>query len=65
METCTQTGILAPVVGIIGSLQALEAMKLIMGVGESLIGQLLLIDALNMEFNQMKLVKNPTCPTCG
>ncbi|RKZ42263.1 MAG: molybdopterin-synthase adenylyltransferase MoeB [Gammaproteobacteria bacterium] len=65
VETCTQTGILAPVVGIIGSLQALEAMKLIMGVGESLIGQLLLIDALNMEFNQMKLVKNPTCPTCG
>jgi len=65
VETCTQTGILAPVVGIIGSLQALEAMKLIMGVGEGLIGQLLLIDALNMEFNQIKLVKNPTCPTCG
>jgi molybdopterin-synthase adenylyltransferase len=63
-ETCTQTGILAPVVGIIGSLQALEAMKLIMGVGETLTGWLLLIDALNMEFSRVKLVKNPACPIC-
>ena len=58
-ETCTQTGILAPVVGVIGSLQALEAMKLIMGVGKTLMGELLLFDALHQEFVQVKLTKNP------
>ncbi len=63
-ETCSQTGILAPIVGIIGSLQALEAMKVIMEVGETLNGELLLIDALNMEFNRVKLVKNQDCPVC-
>jgi len=63
-ETCSQTGILAPIVGIIGSLQALEAMKVIMDVGETLTGELLLIDALNMEFNRVKLVKNQACPVC-
>ncbi len=63
-ETCTQTGILAPIVGIIGSLQALEAMKLIMNVGKTLTGQLLLFDALNMEINTIKLLKNPNCPVC-
>ncbi len=62
VETCTQTGVLAPLVGIIGSLQALEAMKVIMGVGDVLTGELLLIDGLNMEFNRVKLVKNRTCP---
>ncbi|KHD08075.1 molybdopterin-synthase adenylyltransferase [Candidatus Thiomargarita nelsonii] len=63
-ETCSQTGILAPIVGIIGSLQALEAMKVIMDVGDTLNGELLLIDALNMEFNRVKLVKNKGCPVC-
>jgi len=63
-ETCSQTGILAPIVGIIGSLQALEAMKVIMEVGETLNGELLLIDALNMEFNRVKLLKNKGCPVC-
>jgi adenylyltransferase/sulfurtransferase len=64
VETCTQTGILAPVVGIIGSLQALEAMKLIMGIGKTLTGQLLFIDALNMEFNTIKVHRSPACPVC-
>jgi len=64
VETCTQTGILAPVVGVIGSLQALEAMKLIMGVGKTLMGELLLFDALHQEFVQVKLTKNPKCPVC-
>jgi len=63
-ETCTQTGILAPLVGIIGSLQALEAMKLIMEVGEILNGWLLLLDVFNMEFSRVKLKKNPDCPVC-
>ncbi len=65
VETCTQTGILAPLVGMMGSFQALEAMKVIMGVGEILTGELLLIDVLNMEFNRVKLVKNRTCPVCS
>ncbi|RKZ78210.1 MAG: molybdopterin-synthase adenylyltransferase MoeB [Candidatus Parabeggiatoa sp. nov. 1] len=64
VETCAQTGILAPMVGIIGSLQALEAMKLIMKVGETLTGWVLLLDGFNMEFNHIKLVKNPDCPVC-
>jgi molybdopterin-synthase adenylyltransferase len=64
VETCTQTGILAPVVGVIGSLQALEAMKLIMGVGKTLFGELLLFDALHQEFMSVKLTKNPKCPVC-
>ncbi|MCK5877435.1 MAG: molybdopterin-synthase adenylyltransferase MoeB [Candidatus Marithrix sp.] len=63
-ETCSQTGILAPMVGLIGSLQALEAMKIIMGVGKVLAGKLLLIDGLSMEINQLKLNKDSACPTC-
>jgi len=43
----------------------MEAMKLIMGIGETLTGRLLLIDGLSMEWNSMKLRKNPNCPTCG
>lgn len=64
VETCTETGILAPMVGIIGSLQALEAMKFIIGIGNNLIGQLLLIDGITMEFQTIKVKKNPNCPTC-
>ncbi|MBE9563257.1 MAG: molybdopterin-synthase adenylyltransferase MoeB [Proteobacteria bacterium] len=63
-ETCSQTGILAPMVGLIGSLQALEAIKIIIGVGKTLAGQLLLIDGLSMEINQLKLTKNSACPVC-
>ncbi len=64
VETCTDTGILAPMVGIIGSLQALEAMKIIIGIGNNLIGQLLLIDGITMDFQTIKVKKNPKCPTC-
>lgn len=63
-ETCSQTGILAPMVGLIGSLQALEAMKIIMAVGTNLAGQLLLIDGLSMEINRLKLTKNLNCSVC-
>ena len=63
-ETCSQTGILAPLVGIIGSLQALEAMKLIMNIGKTLTGEVLLLDGLTMEINRIKLTKNPNCPIC-
>ncbi|MCK5718496.1 MAG: molybdopterin-synthase adenylyltransferase MoeB [Thiomargarita sp.] len=63
-ETCTQTGILAPVVGMLGSLQALEAIKIITKVGTTLIGKLLLIDGLSMEITQIKLPKKLNCPVC-
>lgn len=62
---CATNGVIAPITGIIGSIQALEAVKLIMAIGETLTGRLLLIDGLTMAINTMKLRKNPNCPTCG
>jgi len=64
-ETCTANGVIAPLLGVIGSLQALEAMKLIMGIGESLKGRLLLLDAMRMEWHTAKLPRDPDCPVCG
>ncbi len=64
-QTCATNGVIAPITGIIGSVQALEAMKLIMNIGETLTGRLLLLDGYTMECNTMKLRKNPNCPTCG
>jgi len=64
-ETCSANGILAPVVGMIGSLQATEAIKLISGAGEPLFGRLLLLDALSMEWRTIKLRADPACPVCG
>jgi molybdopterin/thiamine biosynthesis adenylyltransferase len=64
-ETCVRNGVIAPLPGIIGSMQALEAIKLILGIGVSLRGRLLLLDALGMEWSRMHLKKNPQCPTCG
>ena len=51
--------------GIIGSIQAMETIKLILGVGEPLIGRLLLFDALKLQFRELKLAKDPDCPVCG
>jgi len=62
---CSTNGVIAPITGIIGSIQALEAIKLIMAIGETLTGRLVLIDGLTMTINTMKLRKNPNCPTCG
>ena len=64
-ETCSETGIFSPVVGIIGSMQALEAMKLICHIGETLIGKTLVFDALYAEWQTIKLNKNPQCPVCA
>lgn len=64
-ETCAQTGVLAPVVGVIGSIQAVEAIKVLTGIGETLDGRLLLLDALRMEWRMMKVRRNPACPVCG
>ncbi|BCG65440.1 MAG: molybdopterin-synthase adenylyltransferase [Methyloprofundus sp.] len=65
LQNCATNGVLSPVTGIIGSIQALEAMKLVMGIGETLTGRLLLLDGLTMEWQSMKLKKNKTCPTCS
>ena len=64
MENCATNGVIAPITGIVGSIQAMEAMKLIMNIGESLTGRLLLLDGLSMQWNEMKLKKNINCPTC-
>lgn len=64
MQNCATNGVFSPVTGIIGSIQAMEAMKLIIGIGESLTGRLLLLDGLSMQWNEMKLAKNKNCPTC-
>ena len=64
-ETCAQSGVIAPLLGIIGSVQAIEAMKLIMGIGTTLSGRLLLLDALHMEWHSVQIRKNPDCPVCS
>lgn len=64
-ETCSETGVLAPLPGIFGAMQATEALKLIAGFGESLMGRLLLLDAARMEWRCVKLRKDPQCPACG
>ena len=65
LQNCSTNGVIAPITGIIGSIQALEAIKLIISAGEPLIGKLLLLDGLTMEWRTMTLKKNATCPTCG
>ncbi|MEE8365055.1 MAG: molybdopterin-synthase adenylyltransferase MoeB [Gammaproteobacteria bacterium] len=64
-ETCELEGVLGPVVGVIGTLQALQALLILTGLGEPLIGRLLLLDAANMEWQAVNLPKNPACPVCA
>ncbi len=64
-ETCTQTGVLAPLVGVIGSLQALEALKVLIDLGTTLTGRLLLFDAEHLEWRTLILRKDPECPVCA
>ncbi len=64
-ESCELEGVLAPVVGVIGTMQALQAMMILVGLGETLVGKLLLFDAAAMEWNQVKLPKSPACPVCS
>ncbi|WP_428353106.1 HesA/MoeB/ThiF family protein [Methyloprofundus sp.] len=64
LQNCATNGVISPITGIIGSIQAMEAMKLIMNIGETLAGRLLLLDGLSMQWNEMKLRKNINCPTC-
>ncbi len=64
-QTCADNGVLAPVVGIVGSMQALEAIKVLLGLGTSLCGRLLVFDALHSEWRNIKLRKDPACPVCS
>jgi adenylyltransferase/sulfurtransferase len=63
-ETCSANGVIAPVVGSIGSVQALEAIKCLTGVGESLTNRLLVLDGLEMRWREMKTRIDPKCPAC-
>ncbi len=65
VPSCAEGGVLGVLPGIIGSLQALEVIKLILGEGQPLIGRLVLFDALQFKFRELKLKKNPECPICG
>ena len=65
VPSCAEGGVLGVLPGIIGSIQALEAIKLILGRGESLIGRLVLFDALKLRFRELALRKDPSCPVCG
>jgi adenylyltransferase/sulfurtransferase len=65
VPSCAEGGVLGILPGMIGMVQATEAVKLILGTGEPLVGRLLLYDALGMKFRELKLRKNPECPACG
>lgn len=65
VPSCAEGGVLGVLPGIIGTIQAMEAIKLIIGAGNPLIGRLMLFDALEMRFRELKLRKNPDCPVCG
>lgn len=65
VPSCAEGGVLGVLPGIIGSIQALEAIKLILGRGESLIGRLVLFDAMKLRFRELALRKDPSCPVCG
>jgi molybdopterin/thiamine biosynthesis adenylyltransferase len=62
---CATMGVFAPLVGIVGATQAAEALKLLAGVGRSLAGRLLLLDALAMEWREVRVLRDPACPICG
>src|SRR5438552_4083765 len=65
VPSCAEGGVLGVLPGIIGTIQAMETIKLIMGIGEPLIGRFLIYDALRMRFRELKLRKDPDCPVCG
>ena len=65
VPSCAEGGVLGVLPGVVGLIQATEAIKLIIGKGEPLIGRLLLYNALKMEFREVKLKRNPDCPVCG
>ena len=62
---CSTMGVFAPLVGVVGAMQAAEAMKLVMGIGEPLAGRLLLLDGRAMEWSTVRVARNPSCPVCA
>lgn len=62
---CSTMGVFAPLVGVIGAMQAAEALKLMIGIGESLAGRLLLLDGRSMEWSSIGIARDPGCPVCG
>ena len=62
---CATMGVLAPLVGVMGTLQAMEALKLLAGLGSRLVGRLQMLDGRSLEFSEMRLQRNPQCPVCG
>ncbi len=65
VPSCQEAGILGSIGGIMGCIQATEAIKVLLGIGEPLVGKLLIMDALSMDFRKVKLRKDPNCPLCG
>jgi adenylyltransferase/sulfurtransferase len=65
VPNCAEAGVLGALTGLVGSIQATEALKYFLGIGESLSSRLLLIDALSMTFREVRLKRNPDCPLCG
>ncbi len=65
VPSCAEGGVLGVLPGVIGTIQATEAIKLIAGIGETMVGRLMLYDALSMRFRELKLRRNPECPVCG
>ena len=65
VPNCAEAGVLGALTGLVGSIQATEALKHFLGIGESLVSRLLLIDALSMSFREVRLKRNPSCPLCG
>jgi len=63
--SCSQNGVMAPVVGIIGSVQAMETIKVITGIGQTLCGRLLLLDAKTLQWREMRLLRDSQCPACS
>jgi molybdopterin/thiamine biosynthesis adenylyltransferase len=65
VPNCAEAGVLGALTGLVGSIQATEALKYFLGIGDSLSSRLLLIDALSMSFREVRLKRNPKCPLCG
>ena len=63
--SCQEAGVLGVLCGVIGTLQATEALKIVLGAGKTLSGRLLMFDAMGLKFREMKLKRDPACPTCG